>query len=232
MAKNESTNTGACASSQSWRAQVATLLASAQYAMQEAMGVESDEGNGPYAYQLIADAHSLIEASAVKLQGKPNDYYGAVILPVQAMLMGARDMSDSHRAIPAMLEPAIVALEEAAHILDVAEVHDRGERATRTAQPLANAPNASPEPDTQAERPLQDFERRRGLACDAAGEVYSLAELVSEQIDMGGNGPALRSMLRRVMRLANIQLSALDDALESVGGIEARFHETEETIYG
>lgn len=144
--------TSAPAATQDWRAQVADLIASAKDAMNEtAERLGLDVGNGPFAWQLLSDAQELLDKGAEKLRtGSADDYYGDVVLPVQSMVLGARDMKDAHRALPAMLETAFADLARAEEILDKAG--PEGPRANESAQPLADAPIAAPGADTQAGR--------------------------------------------------------------------------------
>lgn len=107
-----------------WRVQVSGLIQHAREVMRETEErLELQTGNGPYAFQLLYEAERLFDRNSDLLRtALADDYYGDVLLPAQAMIMGARDMSDTHRALSVMLEPAVAALAKAAEILDVAEV--------------------------------------------------------------------------------------------------------------
>lgn len=107
-----------------WRDQAIDLVMRAEDAMDETIhGLDLDCDNGPYARQLLWEAQGVLKAHSNILQaGDPYDYDSDAILPAVAMLMGARDMKDAHRALPVMLQPAIDALEAASKILDVASL--------------------------------------------------------------------------------------------------------------
>jgi hypothetical protein len=75
---------------------------------------------------------------------------------------------------------------------------------------------------------LSDREARRGLALEASWEIDQTARLMIAGIPADLHERfVLLTMLRRVCRLASVQMSALSDDLDPVGDIEARFTETE-----
>jgi hypothetical protein len=66
------------------------------------------------------------------------------------------------------------------------------------------------------------------LATRAASEIEALATLLRNQTRDDPEGAAWRSILRRISRLACVQLSALDDEVDTVESITARFDESEQ----
>lgn len=111
-----------------WVAQVSVLVAHAQEVMSETQArLTLDTGNGPYAFQLLYEANRLLDANTGMLRaGTASDYYNSVVLPAHAMVLGARDMSDVHRALKVMLDPAAEDLSTAAEILNRAEGVNHG----------------------------------------------------------------------------------------------------------
>jgi len=86
---------------------------------------------------------------------------------------------------------------------------------------------ASPAASSQAVATSEDdCEARCALALRASWEVEGLATLLHDQIADDAHGLPQRSMLRRVRRLSSVIMSALDDDLDDIASIEARFTET------
>lgn len=136
-----------------WRAQVFELVKRALDVLRDededlqSMTMEGE--NGCFAFELIFGARRLLESNAGMLwTGSAGDYYGDVIVPALAMVLGAQGMKDTHRALPAMLEPAVAALTEAEEITPAERADNAG-----SALPPAAAPIASPGPDTKAGEP-------------------------------------------------------------------------------
>lgn len=108
-----------------WRARVGALVdqaAAVGEQVKDGLLQDSLGNNGAYARTLIGEALDLCGRDTdVLLCGDPSDYYGWVVMPAIAMLIGARDMSDVIPSPSVALQPAIDALEEAARILDQAD---------------------------------------------------------------------------------------------------------------
>lgn len=217
--------------------QLRELIKSAQDVLhdQTLEEVIGDEGNGCYAWQLIFEARSLLEEhSNGLLTGVADNYYGDAILPALAMLLGARDMKGNHRALPAMLEPAIAALREAERI-HPGDAHGGQERAG-SAQTPGEAAIASPGPNTQAGEASEDEAEdpdaaRKRIALRVCWEVDGLAKMAHAHLlqeDADEDYLPVRAMLRRMRRLASVQMSALTDPSEDVDSITARFEESDE----
>lgn len=66
---------------------------------------------------------------------------------------------------------------------------------------------------------------RGEIALLSAWEIEGLAQMVHDQIEDHQDGLPLRSMLRRIVRLAGLQTSALMDGNDDVDSIKARFQE-------
>jgi hypothetical protein len=159
-----------------WRAQVAELVKRAQDVLNDPTleGLAGDDGNGPHAWQLIFEARHTLETNVIALAGRNAD---TILLPAWSLLIGARDMKGNHRALPAMLEPAIAALEQA---FDIAS--------RNLPLPHDDAANAAPEPATPAgEASDEDRLDWREYVGKALAEVSDLADDAIKAADEGSN---------------------------------------------
>lgn len=87
-----------------------------------------DAGNGCLAWELIFGARQLLLTDSADIQlascmTYPSNYYGDVIILARSMLVAVQNMKDTHRALPAMLEPAVAALKEIGDPLERTDGH-------------------------------------------------------------------------------------------------------------
>lgn len=73
---------------------------------------------------------------------------------------------------------------------------------------------------------------RQNLALFSAWEIEALAEIIHDQLADDEAGLPLRSMLRRIKRLAGVQMSAISDDRDPTESIRARFDEVAEPDHG
>ncbi|NML43520.1 hypothetical protein HHL11_07155 [Ramlibacter sp. G-1-2-2] len=112
-------------SANAWSADVAPLIDRAESAMGEAFHIEPRSSNDAFARQLVHDAQKVLDAGTTLLKiGNADDYYGEIVLPAQAMILGARFMPDTHPGLGATLQPALDAFAAAAKILDQAQLEE------------------------------------------------------------------------------------------------------------
>jgi hypothetical protein len=74
---------------------------------------------------------------------------------------------------------------------------------------------------------LNSGQEHLALVLRAAWEVEGLVDLLHDQIAADSEGLPLRSMLRRIKRLASVQMSALSD-VEPLESLQGRFEEKSE----
>lgn len=158
-----------------WRDEVGKLVKRAQDVLNDdAETLEALTGetyNGGFAFHLIYDARNLLDTDI----SDSADYYGDVILPALAMILGARDMKDTHRALSAMLEPVVSALKEAEEIAPSCPAEVSGYQAP------AAAPIARPAASSKAGEAPTEAARLSKDASDALHLVWHLADALCDE---------------------------------------------------
>jgi len=127
-----------------WRTQVHALVEHVEPLIDAARQLAHGDGNKPFARELLWQVSELMEAMAGVLStGEPDEVYGDVILPAQALIIGAQHMRDTHPRITAVLQHASDALDLVASVLEEAslsraQAHRRTGAVSTALQPVAD----------------------------------------------------------------------------------------------
>jgi hypothetical protein len=80
--------------------------------------------------------------------------------------------------------------------------------------------------------PDSELRERHDIASCSATEIHALADILIDRMSPDDEGRAHQSILRRIQRLAFVQLSALEDPVEGVASLRARLNESPEARHG
>lgn len=127
-----------------WRLAVEDHMDQVSGLAEAAVNLDMDATENGWAARLLlweAQKHIKDEISILKT-GRANDCYGQLWMPVRAKILGARDMKETHSALPKVTHAALDILDSACNLINAAE-----EREIAAKRALEDSGNSEPADD-------------------------------------------------------------------------------------